>query len=248
MVISYVLGVLAVIGIMICFSVIGYKMNDEEGALSGSITGLFTSFVGGMISYWIVNESFSNGCLVTCVVIICGGLLGVLIIMIDSNLWCNWFSSVAFAIIVFAMIITLVVVGVQIHEKENIVLLPETDIVETRYDILGGSDSSRVSGYVSGTLYRTHGAVGETDCFKLYYEEERNGEYIAVPMVISENSTTVVLMKEGNEVEHVIKTEKIFYREDRNVDPYEVSVDHVEVSYKLYVNEATFTGLQFDGN
>lgn len=242
---GYILGIIIVITVVAVCGIIGYEIDIDyrrETALTGAFWfGLPLAFLvaGG------INDCVEIGgrgvliAMITIAVVII--ILGLLSEEQDKDFHRATTILSLLSIAVFCL------GSIKVIERENIVLLPEPEIVETRHDILGGGDSSRVSGYVSGTLLRTRGEVGEGDNFKLYYEEERNGEYIAVPMLIPENKTTVVLMKE-NSVEHVIKIEKIFYLEDRNVDPYEVSVDHVEVSYKLYVNEATFTGLQFDGN
>lgn len=243
MVTSYILGVVFVVASIIGLGYLGYRIDDEDGAIVGVEIAVAVDLV---ISFFTceVAKNFSSGCIVTVAVLFIGALLGLgLAIVMERIRWCDWLDYLGALVIIMLMVAGLVIGGVHVHRQENIVLLDEPEVVTTQYELLGGGDSARVS----GSFYRIRGEVGTSDAYKVYVMGEKNGENIAVPMVLPENSTTVILMEDGFKA-HLVKTEKVFYKEDRNVTPYEKSVDHVETSYKLYVEETVFNSVQFDGN
>ena len=133
--------------------------------------------------------------------------------------------------------------------SRNIVSIEEPVITETKYEILGGSDTTRISGSITGVRY-IRGSVNEGDYYKIYYaKQDKNGETIAVPITISEKATTVVLMPETEAgPEYLLVTVKKYYKENRDVEPAELILDKTVYTYRLYVHEDTFNGIKLDGD
>ncbi|MBO5179526.1 MAG: hypothetical protein J6B87_04185, partial [Clostridia bacterium] len=132
--------------------------------------------------------------------------------------------------------------------SRNIVTIEEPVVEQRKYEVLGGSDTTRVSGAITGVRY-IRGSVNEGDYYKIYYaKQDKNGEMIAVPITVSEKATTVVLMPEAEEgPEYLLETIERFYKENRNVEPAELILDETIHTYRLYVHEDTFNGIKLDG-
>ena len=103
--------------------------------------------------------------------------------------------------------------------SRNIVSIEEPVVEQYRYELLGGSDTTKVSGTITSSLHRIRGSVNEGDYYKIYYaKQDKNGEMIAVPITISEKATAVVLMPETEAgPEYLLVTVKKYYKENRNV-------------------------------
>ena len=135
--------------------------------------------------------------------------------------------------------------------ESNIVINETPVVTEERYEILGGNDTTRTSGYVTGGgLYYIHGSTDENSYYKIYYPMQNSiGEVEAVPMEVKENQTKIILLaEESKEGEYLLKKVYTYYREDRNKEPIEKEVYHQDIEYKLYVNPNTFNGMLLDGN
>ena len=211
---SYVFAVLMVFGIIALCSWLEQKQDKYWDAawFLGSIKGFGLALVAAIaISSFLNDEAFETGCIVACIAAFVFELAVFLVHLVDCS------SLIVRFLILMILFVMIVGGGVCVKEQSNIVVLSDPEVVETRYDIIRCE-------------------FGEPDYFKLYYIEEKDTELVAVSMTIPEEKTTVVLMNNQAEPEYVIKSEQIFYRENRNVEPYEVSVDHIETSYKLYVN------------
>ncbi|MBO5179119.1 MAG: hypothetical protein J6B87_02075 [Clostridia bacterium] len=125
-------------------------------------------------------------------------------------------------------------------------------VEETRYDILGGTDTTRVSGSVSGGLFHITGSVSE-DCFyKIFYPSvNSNGEDIAVPLTVKENQTEIVFLPDNAQNEYLLKltTKQLYERRNTNIYGDEQWYNTISVKYKLYVKKETFNNkIIIDGN
>ncbi|MBR4111008.1 MAG: hypothetical protein IKK43_04915 [Clostridia bacterium] len=134
--------------------------------------------------------------------------------------------------------------------SRNIVRLEEPVITETKYEILGGSDTTRISGYVYGGIYYTRGSTSENSYFKVYIPcKNSDGETVVMPYTLRESDVTVILMPDLEEgSEYLLQTVATYYKEDRNKEPAEIIEDRKVVTYKLYVSESTFSGMKIDGD
>lgn len=133
--------------------------------------------------------------------------------------------------------------------SRNIVKIEDPVVEQYRYEVLGGSDTTRISGTITGVRY-IRGNVSEGDYYKIYYaKKDENGEMIAVPITVSEKATTVVLMPDAEAgPEYLLETVEKYYKENRNVEPAELILDKTVYTYRLYVREDTFNGIKLDGD
>ena len=125
-------------------------------------------------------------------------------------------------------------------------------VEETRYDILGGTDTTRVSGSVSGGLFHITGSVSE-DCFyKIFYPSvNSDGEDIAVPLTVKENQTEIIFLPDNAQNEYLLKltTKQLYERRNTNIYGDEQWYNTISVRYKLYVKKETFNNkIVIDGN
>ena len=134
--------------------------------------------------------------------------------------------------------------------SRNIVKIEEPVVTETKYEILGGSDTTRISGYVYGGIYYTRGSSSENSYFKVYIPcKNSDGETVVMPYTMRESDVTVILMPTAEAgPEYLLQTVTTYYKEDRNKEPAELLVDKRVVTNKLYVNESTFSGMKIDGD
>lgn len=130
--------------------------------------------------------------------------------------------------------------------SRNVVSIEEPIITETKYEILGGSDTTRNSGYV----HYSCGAISEDSYFKVYIPyKNSDGETVVMPYTMRESTVTVIVMPNA-EVgpEYLLQTVATYYKEDRNKEPAELIEDRKVVTNKLYVRESTFNGMKIDGD
>lgn len=132
-------------------------------------------------------------------------------------------------------------------EPEGTFLIGNPIVQESRYEILAGNDTTRVDGSVSGYFYwgsgSVSGSISEDSFYKIYYlGTNAEGENIAIPKIIKENETQVVLCPDDTECEYLIETvttqqyvERKWYRYSE-----ERYFEDVLCKYKLYVRESTF--------
>ena len=83
-------------------------------------------------------------------------------------------------------------------------------VEEIRYEILGGNDTTRVSGSVSGHFFHGYGSVSgsisEDSFYKIYYPgTNADGEKIAIPKIVKEIETEVVLCPNDMESEYLLE-------------------------------------------
>ena len=161
---------------------LGFVANLAVGAfLSGNVQGSYYSFGGACLValllglfIWLLVWRFDNAELIAFVCAI--------VILIGS--YCGfWYLHLCNTD--------------QDPYSRNIVKIEEPVVKQYRYELLGGSDATKVSGTITGSLHLIRGSVSEGDYYKVYYaKQDKNGEMIAVPITISEKATTVVLMPE----------------------------------------------------
>ena len=134
--------------------------------------------------------------------------------------------------------------------KQNIVSINTPEVIETRYEILAGSDTTRISGSVSGAFTFVRGTTSEESYYKVFYDtKNEQGERIAKPITLYEDETEIVLIeKEEGSKEYLVEVVKTYYKEDRNKEPIERTAEYSETTYKLYLYESTFNGMVIDGN
>lgn len=153
----------------------------------------------------------------------------------------------------FALIILLALntnISKDYEYRKNIISVSTPEITETRYDILAGSDTTRISGSVSGAFSFMRGTTSEDSYYKVFYDTKNElGERVAKPITLCEAETEVVLIaEEDGAKEYLVEVIKTYYTEDRNKEPVERIEEYSETSYKLYLHESTFNGMMIDGN
>ena len=125
-------------------------------------------------------------------------------------------------------------------------------VEETRYEILGGNDTTRVSGSISGSLFHITGSISEDSFYKIYYPSvNSDGEDIAVPLTVKENQTEIVFLPDDAQNEYLLKLTTTQLYEYKNKDIYgdEQWSETKSVRYKLYVKRETFNNkIVIDGN
>ena len=125
-------------------------------------------------------------------------------------------------------------------------------VEETRYEILGGNDTTRVSGSISGNLFHITGSISEDSFYKIYYPSvNSDGEDIAVPLTVKENQTEIVFLPNDAPNEYLLKLTTTQLYEYKNKDIYgdEQWSETKSVRYKLYVKRETFNNkIVIDGN
>ena len=125
-------------------------------------------------------------------------------------------------------------------------------VEETRYEILGGNDTTRVSGSISGNLFHITGSISEDSFYKIYYPSvNSDGEDIAVPLTVKENQTEIVFLPDDAQNEYLLKLTTTQLYEYKNKDIYgdEQWSETKSVRYKLYVKRETFNNkIVIDGN
>lgn len=131
--------------------------------------------------------------------------------------------------------------------SEGVFTIGNPTIEETRYEILGGNDTTRVSGSVSGYLYcgggSISGSIWEDSFYKIYYlGTNAEGENIAIPKNVKESETEIVLCPNDTESEYLIETVTTQQYMERKWgrNPEEQYFEDVSYKYKLYVRESTF--------
>ena len=127
-------------------------------------------------------------------------------------------------------------------------------VEETRYEILGGSDTTRVSGSISGNIFYVTGSVSEDSFFKIYYPGvNSDGEEIAIPFTVKENQVEIVILPDDTDSEYLLQiTTKQWYEYDfknKILTIEEPWCKTESVRYKLYVRQDTFNNkITIDGN
>lgn len=131
---------------------------------------------------------------------------------------------------------------------EGVFPIGNPTIYETRYEILGGNDTTSVSGSVSGHLYcgggSISGSVWEDSFYKIYYPgTNAEGENIAIPKTVKESETEIVLLPDDTESECLIETATTqqYMERKRGRNPEEQYFEDVSYKYKLYVKKSTFS-------
>lgn len=125
-------------------------------------------------------------------------------------------------------------------------------VEETRYDILGGTDTTRISGSVSGGLFHITGSVSENSFYKIFYPSvNSDGENIAVPLTVKESQTEIVFLPDDAQNEYLLEFTTMQLSEHKNKNIYgdEQWYNTISVRYKLYVKRETFNNkIVIDGN
>ena len=125
-------------------------------------------------------------------------------------------------------------------------------VAETRYDILGGADTTRISGSVSGGLFHITGSVSENNYYKIFYPSvNSDDEEIAVPLTIKENQTEIVFLPDDAQNEYLLEltTMQLYEYKYANIYGDEQWYNTISVRYKLYVKKETFNNkIVIDGN
>ncbi len=114
-------------------------------------------------------------------------------------------------------------------------------VEETRYEILGGTDTTRVSGSISGGVFYETGSASEENLYKIYYSSTNSdGEDIVVPKTVKESQTEIVFLPDEAQDEYLLKiiTKQRYGYKDIMGDKQLVKTESVK--YKLYVTRETF--------
>ena len=242
------LGVLIFVGIgVIGFAIVWLFDND--------ITSTFVAI--GMVLAWICVGIVLPGNIKCGFYSIFGaafvaGILGSLIWKVCDRF--NFNPRIASVCSIIILIASFVGFGYRhlcnTNYSRNIVSIEEPVITETKYEILGGSDTTRISGYVYGGIHYTRGSTVENSYFKVYIPyKNSDGETVVMPYTMRESDVTVILMPDLEEgSEYLIQTVATYYKEDRNKEPTELIEERKVVTNKLYVSEATFGGMKIDGD
>ena len=142
--------------------------------------------------------------------------------------------------------------AVSIMKTNDTIEVGSPIVEETRYEILGGNDTTRVSGSISGNLFHITGSISEDSFYKIYYPSvNSDGEDIAVPLTVKENQTEIVFLPDDAQNEYLLKLTTTQLYEYKNKDIYgdEQWSETKSVRYKLYVKRETFNNkIVIDGN
>ena len=160
-----------------------------------------------------------------------------------------------FSILFFIGSITFGIVNYKVNPPlpNGIFSIGNPTVEEIRYDILGGNEKTMVNGSVSGHFFHGYGSVSgsisEDNFYKIYYPgTNADGEKIAIPKIVKEIETEVVLCPNDMESEYlleIVTTQQYMERKYQE----EQYFDDVSRRYKLYVRESTFNNkVVLDGN
>lgn len=142
--------------------------------------------------------------------------------------------------------------AVSIIETTGTIEVGSPIVEETRYEILGGNDTTRVSGSISGGLFHITGSISENSFYKIYYPSvNSDDEDIAVPLTVKENQIEIVFLPDDAQNEYLLKFTTTQLYEYKNKDIYgdEQWSETKSVRYKLYVKRETFNNkIVIDGN
>ncbi len=182
------------------------------------------------------------------------------IIGVISGLFCYdaWyreeFKKVIFSGIVCIVCIVLIIIGIIKGSIACItsVAVGSPIIEETQYEILGGTDTTRVSGSISASFFYVTSSVSEESLYKIYYlSTNSDGEDIAVPKAVKESQTEIVFLPDDVQNEYLLEliTKQRYEYKDKNIMGDEQWVRTESVKYKLYVTRETFNNkVVIDGN
>ena len=232
MITSYMCGVLVIIAVVILFSVMGHKKDpyDEASWFFGSLKGFGVALLMSIIASCFNTSAFGFGCLVAT------GVVFVFEISVFLLMMAGVTSPVVLFFLLVGMIFMLIAGGSYTKKQANIVMLPE-QIVETRYEILDSSDSSRK---ISDKQYlMMDGIATDGKHYILYRFEEHNGQIVMVPVKLPEDKTTVIVSQEEA---YLVKVDKVYYKEDKNHTPSTINIDHIETTYMIYANVSMIVG------
>lgn len=247
------LGIVILLGVYAVVAGIAYLLCgefDELVLLAPAVIGSLINIIVGLFLPCNVQGSFFSLFGAFFVTFIIGGLI-----------WrvCDVFDFYEIIAAVCAIVILIgsyagfwylhLCITEQDSYSKNIVRIEEPVVEQYKYEVLGGSDTTRISGTITGVRY-IRGNVSEGDYYKIYYaKQDGNGETIAVPITVSEKATTVVLMPDAEAgPEYLLETVEKYYKENRNVEPAELILDKTVYTYRLYVREDTFNGIKLDGD
>lgn len=248
------LGIVILLGIYIVIGGIAYLLCGEFNELVllvPAVIGSFISIIVGLFLPCNVQGSFYSLFGAFFVTFIIGGIILRVCDVFDFSEIIALVCAIVILIGSFAGFWYLHLCKTeQDPYSRNIVRLEEPVITETKYEILGGSDTTRISGYVYGGIYYTRGSTSENSYFKVYIPyKESNGETVVMPYTMRESDVTVILMPDLEEgSEYLLQTVATYYKEDRNKEPAELIEDRKVVTNKLYVSESTFSGMKIDGD
>lgn len=222
---GFVVGVACVVGCFIGVFVGLFLPCNMQGAFYSSLGALVVAALLGLL-IWLICDRFELYEVIA--------VIGAIVVFIGSfaGFW-YWHLCLT----------------EQDPYSRNIVKIEEPVVEQYRYEVLGGSDTTRISGTITGVRY-IRGSVNEGDYYKIYYaKQDKTGETIAVPITVSEKATTVVLMPDAEAgPEYLLETVEKYYKENRNVEPAELIHDKTVYTYRLYVHEDTFNGIKLDGD
>ena len=138
-------------------------------------------------------------------------------------------------------------------QPQGIFTIGNPIVEEIRYEILGGNDTPSVFGSASGHFFHGYGSVSgsisEDSFYKIYYPgTNADGEKIAIPKIVKEIETEVVICPDDMQSEYlleIVTTQQYMERKYQKEQYFE----DVSRRYKLYVRESTFNNkVVLDGN
>ena len=178
------------------------------------------------------------------------GLAGLILAYLSFDCFAEHNWKVGIALVAIAGIC--LYAALSIIETTGTIEVGSPIVEETRYEILGGNDTTRVSGSISGSLFHITGSISEDSFYKIYYPSvNSDGEDIAVPLTVKENQTEIVFLPDDAQNEYLLKLTTTQLYENKNKDIYgdEQWSETKSVRYKLYVKRETFNNkIVIDGN
>ena len=148
-------------------------------------------------------------CFFVLMVFVCG-ILGITLGDLSFNCFTEYEWKKGIALLVIAVIC--LYGAVWFMEMNGTTEVGSPIVEETRYEILGGSDTTRISGSISGGLFHITGKISEDSFYKIYYPSvNSDGEDIAVPLTVKENQTEIVFLPDDAQNEYLLKRSPVSF-------------------------------------